>query len=260
MVNMKKYCLLFLSFLAFGICNNVFSQEQEIDLENKRSVRGIVASENMALLSVDVSSKVKKIPFKVGEAFKKNETLLTFDCVVKKAEASAAYAALQASKAEYNSNLELQNHNAVGELEVDLAKAQMNENEAMWAAAKGRTNHCVIKAPYDGKVAALSVNEHEISTPNEPIMKIVGSSDLELRLVVPSAWLSWLSTETQFTFKIDETGKEYLISVSRLGAEIDAISSTIEIFGEFVEGNAGVIPGMSGLASFPEAKNLVDVE
>ena len=228
-------------------------------MDDKNTVRGIVASENIAHLSVDVSSKVNDIPFKVGESFKKDQTLLAFDCVVKKAEASAAYASFLGVQAEYKSNLEMQKSNAVGELEVELSKAKKNESHATWVAAKGRTNHCIIKAPFDGKVAALSVNEHEISTPDKPIMKIVGSTELELRLVVPSSWLSWLSTQSEFTFKIDETDEEHKITVSRIGAEIDAISATIEIYGKFKDGYENVIPGMSGVASFNYDKTLADV-
>lgn len=238
----------------------VLAQEQSIDLNDKRAVRGIVASKHVALISVDVRSKVNEIPFRVGESFSKNDTLLNFDCVVLKAEASAAYASLLAAKAEYDSNLELQSGNAAGELDVELAKARMQESKGMWAAAKGRTNHCTIKAPFNGKVAALSVHEHELSQPDKPIMKIVGNTDLELNFVVPSSWLSWLKPETDFTFTIDETGKDYLVSVTRIGAEIDAVSGTIEIFGKFVEGQEDVIPGMSGLARFPEQKNLADTE
>jgi len=185
--------------------------------------------------------------------------LIAFDCSVKNAEASAARAAFQAAKAEYQSNLELQERSAVGELDVQLAKAKMNEGQAMWAAAKGRTKNCVIKAPFDGKVAALSVNEHEISTPDKPIMKIVGNKELELRLIVPSAWLSWLKADAPFTFQIDETSKEYIVSVTRIGAEIDAVSGTIEIFGKFTEDFADVLPGMSGLARFSNAERLADV-
>jgi len=256
---MKKYFTLSLTIFILSLSTFVFAQEQMLDLDDKNSVRGIVASENVALLSVDLSAKVNKIPFRVGESFKKDQTLLSFDCVVKKAEASAAYASFQAAKVEYNSNLELQRNSAVGDLEVELSKAKMNEGQAMWAAAKGRTKNCVIKAPFDGKVAALSVNEHEISTPDKPIMKIVGNSNLELRLIVPSSWLSWIKADAPFTFQIDETGKEYLVSVTRIGAEIDAVSGTIEIFGKFAEEFADVLPGMSGLARFSDVEKFADV-
>jgi len=256
---MSKNIIFVLVLVGFLFCENIYSQEQTLDLDDKKSVRGMVESENVALLSVDLSATINKIPFKVGEAFKKNETLLTFDCVVKKAESSAAYASFQAAEAEYNSNLELQSHSAAGELDVELAKARMNESRAMWTAAKGRTKSCVVKAPFDGRVAALSVNEHEMSTPDKPIMKIVGNKELELHLIVPSAWLSWLKTDESFTFEIDETGKEYLVSVTRIGAEIDAVSGTIEVFGKFTEEFADVLPGMSGLARFSDAKNLADV-
>ena len=255
---MCKSILIFLSLIGFIFCENVFSQEQALDLDDKNSVRGMVESENVALLSVDLSATINKIPFKVGEAFKKNETLLAFDCVVKKAEASAAHAAFQAAKTEYNSNLELLSHSAAGELDVELAKARMNESQAMWTAAKGRTKSCVVKAPFDGKVAELSVNEHEMSTPDKPIMKIVGNKELELHLIVPSNWLSWLKIDAPFTFRIDETGKEYLVSVTRIGAEIDAVSGTIEIFGKFADEFTDVLPGMSGLARFTNTDTLAD--
>ncbi|MEO0851408.1 MAG: HlyD family secretion protein, partial [Pseudomonadota bacterium] len=113
-----------------------------------------------------------------------------------------------------------------------------------------RIKGCKIIAPFDGRVAQLSINAHELPANDQPLMKIVGTGALELRLIVPSRWLSWVTPGTAFDFIIDETGARYEATVLRLGAEVDAVSGTVPIIATFEMLPAAVLPGMSGVAEF----------
>jgi hypothetical protein len=81
-------------------------------------------------------------------------------------------------------------------------------------------------------------------------MRIQGLDDMELQLIVPSLWMSWLRGGTNFTFKIDETGESVTASVLRVGAAVDPVSQTVKIMAKLPAGRATVLPGMSGTADF----------
>lgn len=213
-------------------------------------VRGVVKAKNEALLTAGLRAPVSKTPVRTGQAFEKGDTLLEFDCAGERAEADAARAAWQAAKARYDNQVEMQALDAAGQFDVVLAKAEMNEASARSRVIAARIKDCKITAPYAGKVAQISINAHEIPSTDQPIMKIVGNDDLELRLIVPSRWLGWLEVGGTFTFIVDETGEEFPATVDRLGAEVDAVSGTIPIIAIFVEKPASVLPGMSGTAQF----------
>ena len=84
-------------------------------------------------------------------------------------------------------------------------------------------------------------------------MKIVGSNDLELRLIVPSNWLSWLKIGESFSFQVDETGQQHVAQVTQVGAEVDAVSRTVPITAKFEAHPSTVLPGMSGTAVFVDS-------
>jgi len=120
---------------------------------------------------------------------------------------------------------------------------------------QARTKDCVIQAPYSGRVAELAVNAFETPGVNQPLMKIIGSDELELRLIVPSNWLSWLKIGESFSFQVDETGDEHQALVTQVGAEVDAVSRTVAITAKFESLPATVLPGMSGTALFDDSQS-----
>ena len=246
--------------LAFVISLNsqTILAENSDEVSRQAEVRGVVIAKNRAALSVDIKVKVLKIPFKVGDAFNKGNTLLVFDCEVKKAESAAAYAAFLGAKAKHNSNVEMEVHKAVGHFEVELSKAEMSQALAIWKAAKGLTKNCVIKAPFDGRVAELTVQKHELPNIERPVITIVSNKNLELHFVVSSKWLAWLSTGKPFVFHIDETGLDYPAKVERIGAEVDPVSGTIEVFGLFDGSVKNVLSGMSGTAKFSSSPPCIN--
>ena len=213
-------------------------------------VRGVVKSNQEAVLSVDLNARVTETPVKAGESFSKDDILVKFDCRIQKAEARAAKAAYAASKSAHRNNVELQQHGAVGELEVNVSKAEMNQALANSEAISARTRDCEILAPYDGRVAELVINTFETSAPNQPLLKIVSSGEFEVQLIVPSSWLSWMKIGSPFEFTVDETGEQLSASVWQIGAEVDAVSRTVPLVARFTSFPKQVLPGMSGTAQF----------
>ncbi len=213
-------------------------------------VRGVVKSNQEAVLSVDLNARVVDTPVKAGEAFSKDDILVKFDCRIQKAEARAAKAAYAASKSAHKNNVELSQHGAVGELEVNVSKAEMNQALANSEAISARTRDCEILAPYDGRVAELVINNYETSAPNQPLLKIVSSGEFEIQLIVPSTWLSWMQIGSPFEFTVDETGEQLSASVWQIGAEVDAVSRTVPLVARFTSYPGQVLPGMSGSAQF----------
>lgn len=224
-------------------------------------VRGVVKSAHEAVLSVDLNARVIDTPVKTGDSFSKNDVLLQFDCEVQRAEERAAKAQYSASKAAHANNIELLQYGAIGDFDVKVSKAEMQQALAQAEAISGRTKDCEIFAPYDGKVAELSINVFEIPGPNQPLLKIVGSDAYEVHLIVPSSWLAWLRDGSEFEFEVDETGVRHQATVRRFGAEVDAVSRTVPVIADFTTLPGPVLPGMSGTAFFngPVDKDLASL-
>lgn len=214
------------------------------------TARSVVAAHAEATISVEMSARVKKLAYRPGQAFRRGDVLVDFDCTRYQAQLRAKQAVFQARRVEFENNRRLLRHQAVGASEVAISKARLQEAQALVDVQQAVVRYCSIRAPYDGVMVEWLINEHETSKPEQALVRIIDTSQLELRLIVPSKWLVWLTKGTRFSVRVDETGGLIAARVERLGAVVDAVSQTIKITGKFENNNKSVLPGMSGTATF----------
>ena len=215
-------------------------------------VRGVIRAIDQAALSTELTARVSKIGFREGEAFKAGDLLIAFDCERYRAEAQSADAVHREMKLTLDSNEHLEKFRAVGKHDVEISKARVAKAEAEARSLASRLVHCDVSAPFDGRVAELSVNLFEQPQPNKPYLVIIGNGRLEIELILPSFWLSWLKPGAEFAFQVDETKRDYKARITRLGASVDAVSQMVKVIAVFEEPVGDVLPGMSGAAIFPQ--------
>lgn len=219
-------------------------------LSEETSARGIIRSIDEAWISTDLGFRVETLPFREGQAFKRGDILATFDCGDLAAEMKSAEAQFRAEQITYENNARLAKLNAAGKFEVALSKAKADQASAALEAYRSKFSRCAIKAPFDGRVAVMRAHAYEIPDRTQPIMQIVGQSQLEIEILLPSQWLKWLKPGVGFDLRIEETGQILPAEIQRISAVVDPVSQTVKIIGRFTGEPAGVLPGMSGPASF----------
>ena len=213
-------------------------------------VRGVVRALDQAALSTDLMTRVAKIGFREGEAFKAGDLLISFDCERYRAEAQSADAVLREMNLTLDSNEHLSTYRAVGKHDVEISRARASKAEAEARSLNSRLKQCDVFAPFDGRVAELTLHPYEQPSPNKPYLVIVGHSRLEIELIVPSHWLNWLKPDVSFQFHVDEMKRDYAARVVRLGAAVDAVSQMVKVIAVFDQPTEAVLPGMSGSAQF----------
>ncbi len=213
-------------------------------------VRGIVRPVQETTISTDLFARVATLGIHEGDAFRAGQTLVEFDCAGYRAERKAAVAEHLANKLEYDNKLVLEKHSAIGRHEINVALALTQKAAAEIERLDARISQCTIKAPFQGSVADLFVHEHEMPAAGSPIIRIIDDTELEIDLIVPSDWLSWLNKGARFSFTVDETSRKYEGNVIRLGASVDPVCQTIEVRANFIGRPHGVLAGMSGSATF----------
>lgn len=238
--------------LAAGIAGNARAQQASGVVSDYQAfeARGLLRAATRVDLGTALTARAKQIPFKVGERFNKNDTLIAFDCERYQAQMNAAKASANAAWIGYKSKKRLLKHGAVGKDEVTLAGALANKAAAELSVNEAVSRECTIIAPFSGRIADLNIAPGEYPVPNEPLMSILDDSRLEIELVVPSVWLRWLAPGRDFSFTVEETGETLKSRVGRIGAEVDPVSQTVVIYAEPIDGDGGILAGMSGTARF----------
>jgi RND family efflux transporter MFP subunit len=213
------------------------------------SAHGVVRSGEEAVIASRMTALITALPLEAGQSFARGALLAGFDCSQMRAQLSAAEAAAAAYRKTYDTNVELDQYKAIGTNEVAVSKANLGKAAAEAQAIRAGTGQCAIHAPFAGTVVERIAHPHDVAAPGQPLLKIQGAGALEVELIVPSKWLTWLKPGTPFSFRLEETGGTVQGTIARLGAAVDPVSKTMRVSGRIVaEGT--VLPGMSGTAQF----------
>jgi len=252
---------------ALAIDPTVFASNEAITLAGTPvaaaeavTAHGVVRAGDEAVIASRMTALITALPLTAGQSFQRGQMLASFDCSQMHAQLQAAQAAASAYRKTYDTNVELDQYKAIGTSEVAVSKANLGKAEADAQAIQAGTGQCSIAAPFAGKVVERIAHPHDVAAPGQPLMRIQGSGNLEVELIVPSSWLTWLKPGTPFSFGIEETGGTVDGHITELGAAVDPVSKTMRVTGR-IDVRGTVLPGMSGTARFAKAgpKGGVDV-
>lgn len=215
-------------------------------------VRGLVEPREEALIAAEIDAQIEAIPFDDGERFAQGDVLVDFDCSFYRARLSGSEATAQAARRVLETNRQLAALNSIGTLEVAQAEAAYQEAVAQTRVDRVWVNRCEIEAPFAGRIITRLAEPHESVRQGQELLAILNDRDLDLRLIVPSHWLSWLEEGQGIEFQVDETGTTVRAAVHRIGARIDPVSQTLPLIAR-IDGDPvdlGLLAGMSGTAVF----------
>lgn len=212
-------------------------------------VRALILSSQRTELASEIAARIKAITVDMGEAFKAGQPLVIFDTAMYQAQADRAIAEFDAAEKSLAIHRQLLTLESVSELEMVAAESRQAAALAELELRRIQVGLGTICAPFDGRVVKRIANPHEYVTPGQPLMEII-DQHLQLQIHVPSLWLRWLTPGIRFQIQVDETGQSYPARITRLGAQIDPVSQTIEARAEIVGHFSELLAGMSGVCRF----------
>lgn len=111
------------------------------------TVRGIINAAQESTVASRLTARIVEMPFGEGESFAAGALLARFDCSQIQAELNAAQAAAVAYRKSYDTNVELDQYEAVGKNEVAVSRANLGKAEAEAKAVAAQLNDCAVRAP-----------------------------------------------------------------------------------------------------------------
>ncbi len=222
-----------------------------VAVKTNDAIRVLVAADQESVLAAQMAGRVEQVGIHLGSTIKAGQMLVRFVCEEQDAHLKMAKAEFYGAQQTYESKAKLQAMQSVSELEVEQAGAAAEKAKAQIQLYQAQLKLCSISAPYAGRVTKLHVKPFESVNIGQPLVEIVNHRKLKAQLHIPSNWLAWIKPGARFTMQIEETGKKYEARVLHINGKVDAVSQSVEIEGEVVGETEGLLPGMSGLASFP---------
>lgn len=221
-------------------------------------VRAQLVSRSTTILSSELAGKIVALPFREGEAFREGEQIAAIDCATYEAKLALAEAQVHRGERKVKALRVLDKRGATGKIDLDLAEIDLQAARAERSLAVADVSRCSMAAPFSGRIAELKVHRHQYVSAGEPMLDIVSDRDLEVELLAPSHWLSWLKPGAAFAVRIDELGRDFPAVVTRTGARIDPVSQSIKVYARIDGQYSELVPGMSGLGLLfpPEGEAL----
>jgi membrane fusion protein, multidrug efflux system len=209
-------------------------------------IRAQLTPREFTTLSSEIAARIDKITTRVGDHFRKGDALVVFDCEIPRAQMERVDAVVAQSEKAVAINQRLLQLKSVGQLELDVSQAELAKGKADLAMARATVSKCTIAAPFSGVTVEQKAREFQYATPGQPLLDVLDDRAIEVELIAPSRWLSWLKIGTAFKVQIEETEKSYPARVTRLGGRVDPVSQSIKVIGEIVGESPELMAGMSG--------------
>lgn len=222
-----------------------------------QDIRAQLLPRQFTTLAAEIGARIDRLPVREGERFKEGDLLISFDCSTQQALLRKASAELNAARQTLKANERLAELKSIGNLELNLSRANVEKGEAEVGYQKAMLGKCGIRAPFSGRMSDQMVRNQQYVQPGQELMEVIDDSVLELEFLVPSGWLGWLKPGLAFEVKIDETGRSYPARFTRLGARIDPVSQSIKVAAAIDGSYPELLTGMSGhvlLSPAPTAK------
>lgn len=213
------------------------------------AVRVLLVADRETTLSSPVTAKIKMLYVSIGVQFGAGQTLVSFDCEEPVARLGMANAELAGAVETHEAKIRMQGLEQASDVEVALAASAAAKARGQVELQQAQVAQCTIKAPWAGRVAKVHVRTHMSVTPGQPMVDLVKSGPLRLKLNAPSRMVGKVKSGTVFDVVIDETGKTYQARVVAVNSRVDPVSQTVEIEAAIIRNFAELLPGMSGVAS-----------
>ncbi len=141
------------------------------------------------------------------------------------------------------------------ELRTQLANIQALRAELNLAAK--RLNDATVRAPFDGSVSERLVSPGQYIKENTPIVTLVKTSPLRLRVDIPENAAAAVSVGSSLTFVTDAIpGKEFRAVIRELNPSLDAQSRSLSAEARLVDSAAQLRPGMFVQVRLVVARNV----
>ena len=218
------------------------------------TVRVLLIPDAETTLSSPVTAKIKMLSATIGVSIASGQTLISFDCDEPVARLTMANAELAGAMESHEAKIRMQGLEQASDVEVALAASAAAKARGQVALQKAQVAQCTVVAPWSGRVSKVHVRNHMSVTPGQPMLDLVKSGPLRIKLNVPSRLISKIRAGTLMDVSIDETGMTYQARIQAFNSRVDPVSQTIEIEAAIIKNHPELLPGMSGVANLSSLK------
>lgn len=133
--------------------------------------------------------------------------------------------------------------------DLDAKRGEIKALEAAVTNAQNQLDYSVLKAPFDGTVAARYVDNHQTVQAKQPVVRLLDVSRIEVTIQVPENIISLVPQVKSAVCRFDAfAGKEFVGQVTKIGSEASQTTRTYPVTVQLDQPkDAQILPGMAAI-------------
>lgn len=200
----------------------------------------ISGSGTVEIKEVDVAPKISARVVKklkdAGEAVKAGETVAVLESTIVQAQQQGAYSAYNTAKAAYDRSKELYSSASISKQQFEASEAQYNQARSAYITADEMLKEAQVKAPWDGVIMEVHVEEGELVSPNTPVFTLGDMTTAKVTIYIPLIDMSRVKLGSTASVKIDAyKDKVFKGSVSRISQDAEFTPKNVQTKDERVK-------------------------
>ncbi len=135
--------------------------------------------------------------------------------------------------------------------DLDAKRAEIRALEAAVATAKNQLDYTVLKAPFDGEIAARYVDNFQTVLAKQAVVRLLDVSTIEVTVQIPESVIPLVSLVKQVSCRFDVFGdREFIGHVTKTGGEASSTTRTYPVTVEIPQpDDVRILPGMAAKIS-----------
>ncbi|MFD1709002.1 efflux RND transporter periplasmic adaptor subunit [Ottowia sp. GY511] len=236
-----------------------------VQTSDAATFEGTVEAVRQAVLAAQVPGTVVQLQVKAGDHVRAGQVVARIDAraaeqgaAASAAQASAARASLDVARQELERKRALYARQYIAKAALEAAEGQFRAAQAQHAAqlaqtqaAQAQTGFHVVRAPFDGVIASVQVEQGDMAMPGRPLMTVFDPSSLRVTAAVPAAALTAHAKGAQLRL----SGREEAVAPVRVQVlpTIDPATLTQQVRADLPAGLSGIVPGQFARIVLPGA-------
>lgn len=203
---------------------------------------GEVEGGHDALLAAALGGFVEKVYVHEGDQVHRGQILARVDSQIYAARQAQAGAELAAAKRELERAKKM--GDAIPQAKLDAAETQVATTQAGYRTAQVQASRAMIRAPFDGVVADVVLEEGEVAAPGAPVIRLVQLDPVEVTLSVADRDVVALREGSKVSVRTDAEGDVFHGVIAHISPAADLKTRTFEVKVNVPNPDHRLLPGM----------------
>lgn len=203
---------------------------------------GEVVGSQDALLAAAMGGFVERVQVEEGEQVSEGQVLIRVDTASAGARVGQARVEVDAATRELERAERL--GNAISSQQVDNARSRVAAARAGLRSATVASSRSVIRAPFAGTIAQVSVERGEVAAPGAPLVRLVRLAPVHVAVSVPDRDVGSLRAGMSVKVRADATSVPVDGRILRISPAADLRTRAFEVRIELPNEDRSLLPGM----------------